>query len=277
MNKIIFDINNVVDTPTLLLQNRNFDTIDIISDIHDLIYKENLNSQNELSFTIYKYLNNKKNRTWDLVTDSKIIYIPEFKERFEIKTSIKESDNTQKYISAISLCESELSGIKLYNIEINTKEDILNANYDVNFPTVFYRNPENYIHYDWSNSKYDNYTDEDKKNAIRNSSLLHRLLEKAPHYSIKHVDSSLMDIQRIFSISDTDIYSELINEISEEFNCLFLFDSMTREIYVYDLYNTCKKCGYRGDFSAFCPERGSNEYNGQYGNDTSIFISNVFP
>ena len=263
----------MVDVPTLLLQNRNFDTIDIISDVFNLTYKENLNSPNELSFMIYKYLNNKKNRVWDFVTDSKIIYIPEFKEKFEIKTSVKENDSTQKYVSAVSLCESELSGIRLYNIEINTKDDILNINYDEKFPTVFYRNIENFMDYDWSNSKYANYSDEDKKNVIRNSSLLHRLLEKAPHYSIKHVDSFLMNIQRSFSISDTDIYSELINEISEEFNCLFLFDSMTREIYVYDLYNTCKKCGYRGDFSNICPECGSNEFDGQYGNDTSVFIS----
>lgn len=274
MGKIFFDTNNNVDTPTLILQNKNFDTLGSIPCFCGLAYTENFNSPNELSFTLYKYMDGKENITWGSTADHKVLYVPEFKERFVIKTSMKEIDSTQKYVTATSLCESELSGIKLYNIEVNTETDISNPDYDENFPTVFYRNPEKYSGYDWTGHKYEKYSDKQKKDTIRKSSLLHRLLEKAPHYSIKYVAPSLMGIQRSFSISDTDIYSELVNEISEEFNCLFLFDSMTREISVYDLYNTCQRCGYRGDFNEKCPECGSSKFEGQYGNDTTIFISN---
>lgn len=274
MGKITFDVNSNVDIPTLILQNKNFDTLGSISSFYGLTYTENLNSPNELSFMLYKYIDGKENTEWDSVTDHKVLYVPEFREKFDFKASMKEMDSTQKYVTATSLCESELSGIKLYNIEINTETDISNPDYDENFPTVFYRDPEKYLAYDWTGHKYEKYSDRQKKNAILKSSLLHRLLEKAPHYSIKYVAPSLMGIQRSFSISDTDIYSELVNEISEEFNCLFLFDSMAREISVYDLYNTCKKCGYRGDFNEKCPECGSHEFDGQYGSDTTIFISN---
>ena len=274
MAKIVFDKNHNVDMPTLLLQNRNFDTIGFFSNISNFTYSENFNSSNEISFTTY-YKNGygQINPLWNSICDLKVIYIPEFNERFEISVSIDEEDYTKKNISAHSLCESELSNIRLYNIEINTELDIQNELYDENFPTVFFRNPDLYMDYDWSNVKYKNYSEKDKKELLRKSSLLHRILEKAPHYSIGYVAPSIANIQRSFHISDTDIYSELTGEFSEEFNCIFLFNSMTREISVYDLYNTCKKCGYRGDFSNYCPECKSTEFSGQYGKDTTVFIS----
>lgn len=274
MGKITFDGYNNVDTPTIILQNKNFDSLGSVTSFCCLAYTENFNSPNELSFMLYKYMDGKENTEWDSISDHKVLYVPEFKERFDIKTSLKEMDSAQKYITATSLCESELSGVKLYGIEINTETDIANPDYDENFPTVFYRDPEKYLNYNWTSPKYEKYSDRQKKETILKSSLLHRLLEKAPHYSIKYVSPSLMDIQRSFHISDTDVYSELTGEISEEFNCLFLFDSMSREISVYDLYNTCKKCGYRGGFNEKCPECGSGEFGGQYGSDTTIFISN---
>lgn len=274
MAKIVFDKNHNVDMPTLLLQNRDFDTIGIFSNISNFIYSENFNSSNEISFTTY-YKNGygQINPLWNSICDLKVIYIPEFNERFEMYVSIDEENSTKKNISAVSLCEAELSNIKLYNIEINTELDIQNELYDENFPTVFFRNPDLYMDYDWSNVKYRNYSEKDKKELLRKSSLLHRILEKAPHYSIGYVAPSIANIQRSFHISDTDIYSELTGEFSEEFNCIFLFNSMTREISVYDLYNTCKKCGYRGDFSNYCPECKSTEFSGQYGKDTTVFIS----
>lgn len=273
MAKKIFLKQYGVSVPDLLLQNRNFETIGSINNIHNFIYKENYNGANELSFSVYKKENGCENPLWDSLTDFKIIYIPEFEERFEINTSVTSGNSVIKSVTAASLCESELSQTMLYDIEINTETDILNTNYDVNFPTVFYRDPEDFHSYDWSNDKYRDYTDDKKREVLKQSSLLHRILEKAEHYSIGSIDSSLKNIQREFSISGTDLYSVLTGEIAEEFHCIFLFDSMTRTISAHDLYNTCKKCGYRGDFSDKCPECGSEEFGGQYGKDTTVFIS----
>lgn len=270
--KSILDKNNMVDSPTLLLQNRNFDTIGIIPDYSDFTYKENFNSANTGSFNIHKGTNEDSNCIWDSTINFKVLYIPDYNERFEITVSENYEDKDTKTITYTSLCESELSQISLRNIEINTEADISNVGYDTNFPTIFYRDVDDYMSYDWSDEKYTNYSTEKKKKVIRESSLLHRLLEKAPNYSIGHVDESLMKMQRTFSISDTDIYSELTGEIAEEFNCLFIFDSMHRTISAYDLYNTCNKCGYRGDFTDKCPECGSVDFAGQYGEDTTVFI-----
>ncbi len=260
--------------PTLLLQNRNFETIGVVTNVHEFIYKENFNSPNEISFTIYKDNGETCHPLWDSLINFKLIYIPEFGERFEIAISTASAQTTIKSVTGASLCESELSQIRLYDIEINTENDIANISYDPRFPTVFYRNPEELHDYDWTDSKYRDYSDEKKKEVLKSSSLLHRILEKAEHYSIGTVDKSLKNLQREFSISDTDIYSELTGELAEEFHCIFLFDSITRTISAHDLYHTCKSCGYRGDFTHKCPECGSTEFEGQYGIDTSVFISN---
>lgn len=260
--------------PALLLQNRSFETIGAVTNVHDFIYKEHFNSPNEISFTIYKDNGETIHPLWDSLINFKIIYIPEFGERFEIAISTASAQTTIKSVTGTSLCESELSQIRLYDIEINTEHDIANISYDPQFPTVFYRNPQELHNYDWTDSKYRDYSDEKKKEVLKRSSLLHRILEKAEHYSIGTVDKSLKNLQREFSISDTDIYSELTGELAEEFHCIFLFDSLTRTISAHDLYHTCKSCGYRGDFTHKCPECGSTEFEGQYGMDTSVFISN---
>lgn len=274
MAKVLLNKQNFVDVPTLILQNRNFDNIDKIKKFNEFTYKDNFNSANEISLNIPKYINGKRNDIWDSIVDFKIITIPEFQERFEIGVGYTDESSVTKSITGISLCEAELSVKKIFStIEINTETDILNPLYDANFPTVFYRKPEDFASYDWSDDKYLNYTDSQKKNILIHSSLLHRILESVPSYSIGYVDESLWNLQREFSISNIDIYSELTGEIATEFHCLFLFDSMTRTINVYDLYNTCRSCGYRGDFSDKCPKCNSTDFYGQYGEDTSVFIS----
>lgn len=281
MARIALDKFNHVESPTLILQNRNFDTIGNIVNASQIEYKENFNGANTASFSIYKTLNGVENKHWDDIVDFKILYIPELQERFEIAITVSQEDSAQKTVECQSLCESELSQITIRDIEINTSDDIAREgytyvwnNYDENFPTVFYRNPDNWLDYDWSDSKYSNYSDHAKYMVIKNSSLLHRLLDKAPNYTISHVDKSLCNLQREFSISESSIYDELTGEIAEEFGCLFLFDSLNREIRVYDLYHTCNSCGYRGDYTDKCPECGSSNISGGYGEDTIVFISN---
>lgn len=206
------------------------------------------------SFTIDKFIDGNKNLSWDIVTNFKVLYIPELKERFEICVSKTEENSIIKDVTGTSLCEAELSNTILYNIEVNTEDDIISDDYDENFPTIFYRELDVNL-YNWNDTKYNgkylNYTDTQKINVLKRGSLLHRLLDKAPNYSIKYVQDSLKKLSDIktFTIDDKSIYDELTGEISEEYGVIFKFNSMTREISVYDLYNTCEDCGYRGDFN----------------------------
>lgn len=249
--KIIFDAANNPEAPTIILARKNGDKLGLI-DAHNIEVTDNLNDVSEMSFNVYKEIDGKKYKLWDEITDFKLAYCVEWDMWFEIFVEIDESNESVKTVTCRGLGESELGQVMLYNIEINTEEDIARDEYKD--PTVLY-NPE-------------------KPEA----SLLHRIMEKASHYKVKHVDSSIASIQRMFSFDETSLY-DAFQEIAEEIDCLFDVDvrsdengNIERAISVYDLEASCLDCGYRGEFMDKCPKCGSTNIYEGYGNDTRIFV-----
>ena len=247
MVKLNFDVTKNVEDFTFVLSTRNFTHLGQLNTAVNVVYKRNLNAANEIQLDVYKEWDGISCYVWDMIVALKLLYVPELDEYFEIDVPMDETDSDIKHISGVSLCEAELSQIMLYDVEINTESDILRDEYLK--PTTFYneKEPEN--------------------------SLLNRILEKAPHYRIGHVDESLCKIQRTFEFDNKSIYDTLVSYISQEIDCLFLFDSATRTINAYDLETTCKKCGYRGDFITECPDCHSTALIYGYGEDTTIFVS----
>ena len=244
--RLEFNLNNNVEIPEIILGKRNFDKFGAITNFDNLTYDYNLMSPDSISFTVYKELNHENERLWDEIKDRRLVWLKEFNEWFQINVNINEENGLVKEITGTSLCEAELGQILIKSTEINTENDI--ARDDYKNPTVFYKP---------SNPK---------------ESLLHRLLKVVPNYSIKHVDDSLYNIQRTFSIDGTSVYDALTGEIAEEIGCLFLFDSTDRSISVYDLKTNCNHCGHRGDFTDICPECESTDLDYGYGHDTTIFV-----
>ena len=245
--KLQFDINNNVEDFTLILSTKWYEHYGEIANVkRDTVHcKQNLNGANELSFEVCKTLDNKDERLWNNINNFKSVWVKELNEYYEINVSLDDSVNPTKIVTGTSLCEAELSQVNLYNIEINTEVDIERTDY---VETKFY-NPDNI-----------------------KGSLLHRIMDKVPHYTIKHVDTSLMNLQRTFSIDGTDLYGWLVGECSEQFNCLFTFDTTDRSISVYDLYTVCRSCGHRGEFNDVCPECNSTDLK-YFGEDTTVYIS----
>lgn len=244
--KLNFDLNNSVEKTEIVLGKKNYDKFGSITNITDLTYDYNLMSANSINFIVHKTLNNKDERLWNQIRDRRLIWVKEYDEWFEINVNINEENELIKEVVGTSLCEVELGQIKVNSTEINTENDI--ARDDYKNPTVFYKP---------SNPK---------------ESLLHRILKKAPNYSIDHVDETLWNIQRTFSFDGSSLYDVLTGEITEEIGCLFLFDSTNRTISVYDLQTNCLECGHRGDFTDICPECGGTNLDYGYGYDTSIFV-----
>ncbi len=261
MENLINDINglkvihNMIQDYTIVLSSRDLRHLGQITGIQNVNLNKNLNSADEISFTIskFKMIDNKyknvKESLWNQIIDLKLIWVKELNEYFEINVRTEDSSDTVKNITGTSLCEAELGQTMLYNTEINTENDIARDDYDANYPTTFYR--------------------EDHPEA----SLLHRILEKAPHYTIKYVDESLKNLSfiRQFTIDGTSIYDFLTGECSEQYNCLFDFNSADRSISVYDLYTTCNDCGYRGDYYDKCPKCESTNLK-YFGEDTTILV-----
>lgn len=265
MMKLNFDSQFNPEPWTVVLCHRSLDKIGILHNITDMRGSFNLNSAQEISFTLHKELNNTEEVLWNEVYNLRVIWIKELNCYFQIEVEITDSktDNI-KNITATSLCEAELSQIMLNGIEINTEEDSKN---------YYELHEDEEDTYQWSK-----FWDREHPEF----SLLTRILkDKAPHYTVKHVDDSLADLQRSFSIDGTSIYDWLTGECSEQFDCIFEFDSSDRSISVYDLFSVCRNdsCSYylengkryRKNFLDFCPKCGSRNIT-SYGHDTNIII-----
>lgn len=249
--KINFDLTNNPETPTLILATRSGKKLGQL-DAKKIELSDKLNGASEITFVLNKYIDGNLTNLWDEVVDFKLVYCKEWDMWFEIRVEIDEDDEVIKTVFCTQLGQAELSQIMLYDIEINTEEDIARDDYKIS------------ILYDPSNT---------------GGSILHRLLEKAPHYSVIHVDSTIAKMQRSFSFNDTSIY-DAFQEIAEEIGCLFIFHSnsdsngnIQRTISVYDLQQYCFGCEYRGEFTDTCPKCGSKNIKNGYGNDTLIFVT----
>lgn len=235
-----------VDRFSLILSRRNLIHLGELTNISDLKYTRNLNSADEISFTITKQVDDYVETLWDEIYSLRLVWVKQLNEYFQINVTLDETLSDVLSVVGTSLCEAELSQTLLFDIEINTENDLATDG----IGTTFY------------NSK-------DKSH-----SLLHRILDKNPNYSIGHVDASLAALTKIatFTISGTSVYDFLTGECATEYGCLFTFDSTTRKINAYDLMVVCKECGYRGEYSHVCPECGSTDLS-YYGEDTTIYVS----
>lgn len=250
--KIRFDPSNNPELPTIILATKSGKKLGEINK-HNVTVKDCLNDAAEITFTVEKYENGIKNHLWDQIRDFRLVWCKEWDTWFEIKLETNESNKTTKTVNGTRLCVAELSQVNLYNIEINTEDDI--ARDDYTSPTVLFN----------ANSP--------------DSSLLNRITEKVPHYTIAHVDDTIANIQRTFAFDNTSLY-DAFQKIAEEIGCLFVFHSDSddngkprRAISVYDLESNCRGCGHRGEFTKTCPECGSTDIDEGYGNDTTVFIT----
>lgn len=245
-----FGPNGMPIIPEVILAQRNGHKLGRIQNLTGLKFVFNLNSPNELSFNVDLYHDNNRCILWEKIVDFKLVYIPLFNLWFEISISNSEEDSVVKMVSGQSLNECELGQINLYGVEINTESDILRDDYE---PTTIYNS---------SNPK---------------SSMLDRLLEKAPHYKILHVDTSIARLQRTFTFNNTSLL-EAFNDIAQEVSCIFIYGHndgsvVPRTISVYDLYDYCPVCGQREEHMDTCPECGNKDIVHGYGEDTTIFAS----
>ena len=270
-NKITVDIDKQIVQPIVVLCKRSGEKIGAINNIQDFKANHPMNEISEISFDVYKYTNEKIIPYWDLIKDFKFVYLPTVKDKrfrwYEITVNIDESNDTIKHITGTHANEAELAQINLYEVEINTADDINRDDYKTikidgkEYGTVFY----NQTH--------------------PKASLLNRILsDKASHYSIVHVDDTLKNIQREFSFNGTSILNALNDTIATEVGCLFVYGEPTtsssndstfyRTISAYDLMDFCQDCGERGNYSdGECIHCGSKRIKYGYGKDTGIFIN----
>jgi len=219
-NTFFTPIKTLFDTFTIILCNRDHGKIGVLQnvDFSSIHLKGEMTNGNEVSFDTYYELDGVKDSLWEEIVDFKLIYIPEINDFLEITITDYDSIERKKSVVGVNAGIAELSQTQLYGIEINTPADIAREDYDPNSPTIFYNrdNPK--------------------------SSLLNRVLEKVPQYSIGHVPASVAALQRTFSVNDKSIWEFLSKDVAEAFDVLFVIDNVNKRIHVYDLLIFCNTC-----------------------------------
>lgn len=251
--KINFDPVGNPEFPTLVLAKRSGERIGLLDNISEQHITDNLNSYSELSFSISKHANDEITPYWDEIKNNRLIWCKEWDKWMVLSYSLNEDDTTTKEVSCKSLAESELSNVNIYDMEVNTENDIARDDYA---PTILFNSDDS------------------------TASLMHRLLKKVPAFQIGHVDSTIQKIQRSFTFNGISIY-DAFQQVAEEIQCLFIFDVKTgtdgrliRTVSAYDLLRNCLDCGHRGDFDGdVCPICGKTHIREPYGEDTGIFAS----
>ena len=212
------DFLNNLEKPIIYIAKKDKTFLGAVSIYDDLSLTFNLNAYQTASFKIYRDINGKKYEHYDDFQEDRLIMIQGISwYKIHVETNI-ENTGISKSITANSL-ECTLCNKRLIDFECNTGEIL----YDDYVKTIFY---------DPANPK---------------GSLLNRVLNVAPSWSVGHVDATLASKQRSFDVDDNDVYSFLTGDVSEAFNCLFIFDTFNQTVNAYDLDN--------------------------YGEDTNIYVS----
>lgn len=212
------DFLNNLEKPIIYITKKDKTFLGAVSIYDDLSLTFNLNAYQTASFKIYRDINGKKYEHYDDFQEDRLIMIQGIGwYKIHVETNIEDT-GISKSITANSL-ECTLCNKRLIDFECNSGEIL----YDDYVKTIFY---------DPINPK---------------GSLLHRVLNVAPSWSVGHVDATLANKQRSFDEDDVDVYSFLTGDVSEAFNCLFIFDTFNQTVSAYDLDN--------------------------YGEDTNIYVS----
>lgn len=162
------------------------------------------NNENEINFSTYLYINSERNLYYDEVDVMKYILLPDV--GFFAITSVEvRSEGTEFEYKSITAKSYECLLAQKY-----LEEFVINMGTVESIDSVQFYNLRDKSH-----------------------SLLHLILEKCPDWKIGHIDTSLQTMQRSFEVSRQDIYSFLMDDVAEAFECFFLFDTLTNTINVY--------------------------------------------
>lgn len=193
--------------------NPNKEVLGIISGFSDLVISPKWGSCSEVSFTLYKKINQKDNPCYDRLKKTKLIHIEGFG-YFTITDDAEEFEDKIPHKSINAYSAEYLLNQKGINLTFVTTAGDINSTTSTTVVT------SNYFFY---------------RESQPEKSLLHQLIKVAPQWSIGYVSHSLKEKSRSFSETDKGLYGFLTNEVSQSYEALFVFDN---ENYVINAYDT---------------------------------------
>lgn len=189
--------------PAYILTKANHDRMHVL-DCAEKKYFFKFNAPDVIQFKCYMQIDNRKNPAYDSIVEGQFIEVEELG-RF-LLSSVKTESNGQ--ISECKDCEAvgleTMLGqkyLELFSINMGTTESIDGVKF-----------------YNLANPA---------------KSLLHLVLDKCPDWTLGHIDTSLMNLERCFETTRQDVYSFLTQDAAAAFQCVFLFDTMYQRIHAY--------------------------------------------
>lgn len=186
-----FDYFDQFEIPNISLANPDLTPLYNLGNIYNRSLKLRFNNLSEFSFTADKYQNGTLNPYYDYLDYRRIVTIDGLG-HFMIVSKSEHNDGMSQY--------KEI-GCQSIETELNFKKlSLFKGTYK--FWDLFDPEP----------------------------TLLGYISQYLPGWTIGDVDDELNSLYRTFDISDTTIYSFLMNDVSQAYQCIFTFDYLTRTI-----------------------------------------------
>ncbi len=200
-----FDYYNRFEEPVISLRSPDDTFMGFVPNVKNLTISPEFNAVSEMSCDVYQYNNGSADVDKD--TEAKLLQVYmdiQVKRQLFVEgigffiindVSEKKDENGEYKSLSLLSCEHELSYKKL-------------TYFNGTYPFWNEASPE--------------------------ESLMGMLLSSLPRWSMGHVDSKVAERYRTFEEPDTTVYSFLMDDVEDSYECLFDFDIINRTINVYD-------------------------------------------
>ena len=194
--KLKFDADGNPEVPTLLLQTKAGATIGVLSNVSNLKINVKFSEPSEMSFDIAAYNNGERTPYYDDVVGYKVIRTETYGVYIIMSPEVS-GDGME-----------ETKSVTAYSIEkgLEAKKFFLEEG------TYNFWNP-----------------------ASPDGTIISRILEIAPAWSVGYISPTLVGRYRTFDQVDDYLLSFMYNTIPEKFRGVFVFDSYKKTISVYDV------------------------------------------
>ncbi|MCK9436691.1 MAG: phage tail protein [Synergistaceae bacterium] len=194
----LFDLYSQPEIPIFILANPDSTPLYAMGSLKDRVLNLRYNAMSTLTFTVPSIDNGTSVPYYDLIDFKRLVLVSGIG-NFVITNVIKDNDGVKeaKKVTCLSL-----------DVIFNYKK-----------VTLF---EGTYNFYDPVNPS---------------GTLLNELLKYVPGWTLGIIDSDLIGIYRYFSVTDKTLYDFMMNEISQTYQCVFVFDTINKTISAYSTAN----------------------------------------
>lgn len=194
-SKLEFDIYGRPEVPELVLKTLSESTLGVLSGVHNLKMNIKFSEPSEISFDIPSVIDGMPNPLYKSVTGHKLIYT----KNYGVYVTMNPTTNDDGI--------SSIKSVKGYSIEKRLED----KRFFIEEGTFNFWNP-----------------------ASPQNTILQRIMEVAPDWSVGYVSPSLIGRYRTFDSYDNYLLQFIYNNAPEKFRCVFVFDPYQKTMNVYD-------------------------------------------